>query len=153
MNTIQEQITHWTSERGPLVTRMTELLQPDRTMSDVETKTYDDLAGRVASIDDQVSRLHVLESANIKAATPIVNPAPATITKSVTPIRVTPNVPPGRAFVRMACALVVNDGNKMQAAQYAERWKDSTPEVALYLKAAVAAGNTTDAARAGTWRR
>ena len=38
-------------------------------------------------------------------------------------------------------------GNKHDAAEYAKRWDDSTPEVALYLKAAVAAGTTTDA----TW--
>ena len=38
-------------------------------------------------------------------------------------------------------------GNKYEAAEYAKRWDDSTPEVALYLKAAVAAGTVTDA----TW--
>jgi HK97 family phage major capsid protein len=43
--------------------------------------------------------------------------------------------------------LLVCNGNLFEAAEYAKRWNDSTPEVALYLKAAVAAGTTTDA----TW--
>jgi HK97 family phage major capsid protein len=37
----------------------------------------------------------------------------------------------------------------MQAVEYAKRWHDSTPEVELVLKAAVAAGTTTDATWAG----
>jgi hypothetical protein len=32
--TIQEQMKHWTNERQPLVTRMTEMMSPDRTLSD-----------------------------------------------------------------------------------------------------------------------
>jgi len=44
-------------------------------------------------------------------------------------------------------ALLVCHGNKHEAAEYAKRWDDSTPEVALSLKAAIAPGTTTDA----TW--
>ena len=48
----------------------------------------------------------------------------------------------------MACAKLVCNGNLHEAAEYAaKRWNDSTPEVALTLKAAVAPGTTTDA----TW--
>jgi HK97 family phage major capsid protein len=46
-------------------------------------------------------------------------------------------------------ALMVCQGNKHEAAEYAKRWDDSTPEVALSLKAAIAAGTTTDATWAG----
>ena len=62
-------------------------------------------------------------------------------------VSVKPNVPLGTAFVRQAIALLACQGNKHEAAEYAKRWDDSTPEVALSLKAAVAAGTTTDA----TW--
>src|SRR4029077_16856739 len=54
------------------------------------------------------------------------------------------------AFVRAACAIMCCKGNFSEAAEYAKgRWDRETPEVALYLKAAVAAGNTTDATWAG----
>ena len=57
-------------------------------------------------------------------------------------------MPPGTAFVRATCAqLLEKTGKVRDAAEYAKRWDDSTPEVALYLKAAVAPGTATDA----TW--
>jgi HK97 family phage major capsid protein len=59
------------------------------------------------------------------------------------------NVPKGTGWVRFCQALAVSNGNKSEAAEYARRWKDSTPEVELILKAAVAAGTTTDATWAG----
>jgi HK97 family phage major capsid protein len=43
----------------------------------------------------------------------------------------------------------VSHGSTLQAVEYAKRWHDSTPEVELVLKAAVAAGTTTDATWAG----
>jgi HK97 family phage major capsid protein len=64
-------------------------------------------------------------------------------------VSVKPNVPLGMPFVRQAMALMVCQGNKHEAAEYAKRWDDSTPEVALSLKAAIAAGTTTDATWAG----
>jgi HK97 family phage major capsid protein len=64
-------------------------------------------------------------------------------------ITVTSPLPKGTAFIRMVCAKAVCNGNVFEAAEYAKRWNDTTPEVALTLKAAVAAGNTTDAAWAG----
>src|SRR5690606_32806275 len=48
------------------------------------------------------------------------------------------------AFTRYAIALARSKGNLMQAAEIAKGWQDSTPEVETVLKAAVAAGTTTD---------
>jgi HK97 family phage major capsid protein len=59
------------------------------------------------------------------------------------------NVPIGTSFVRLACAKVHCNGNLSEAAEYAKRWDDSTPEVSLALKAAIAAGSATDATWAG----
>jgi HK97 family phage major capsid protein len=56
-------------------------------------------------------------------------------------------VAPGIKLARLVIAKVASRYEGCDAATYAEkRWSDSTPEVALALKAAVAAGNTTDAA-------
>jgi HK97 family phage major capsid protein len=149
MTTIQEQITHWTSERAPLVARMTEMLSTDKTLGEVEQKQYDELAERVAAYDAQTDRLRVLEQANVAKAVPL---APATVpvaAKTFHSIRVAPTTPPGTAFIRAACARIVKHGNDHEAMMYAEqRWPDM-PEVALYLKAAVAPGTTTDATWAG----
>ena len=64
-------------------------------------------------------------------------------------ISVKANVAPGTAFIRYCQALAVSKGSTLQAVEYAKRWHDSTPEVELVLKAAVAAGTTTDATWAG----
>ena len=154
MHTVAEQITHWTEQRQPIVTRMTEMLSPDRTLSDIEAKQYDDMAGRVAGIDEQIARLKQLERANVAAAS-IVSPlppagpaAPAIVRPQAITVR-SAQVPPGVLFVRGAMCLARANGDVYQALEYAKQWRDSTPEVELWVKAAVAAGNTTDATWAG----
>jgi hypothetical protein len=62
------------------------------------------------------------------------------------PARVVRNLAKGTAFTRYAMALAASKGNLVQAAETAKQWKESTPEVERVLKAAVAAGTTTDSA-------
>jgi HK97 family phage major capsid protein len=146
MATIQEQITHWTGERAPLTSRMSEMFSPEKTLTEIQQKEYDDLAGRVQAIDGHVTRLKELENVNKSSAVPLTAAAVPTAPKAYSAIRVTPTTPPGSAFIRAACARVVKHGNDHEAAMYAEqRWPDM-PEVAMFLKAAVAPGTTTDAA-------
>jgi HK97 family phage major capsid protein len=149
MATIQEQITHWTSERAPLAARMTEMFSPTTTLTEIQQAEYDELAGKVAGIDGQVTRLKAAAELNKAAAVPIAASTPVSQAKAYSAIRVTPTTPPGTAWVRAVCAKVVKHGNDHEAAMYAEqRWPDM-PEVAMFLKAAVAPGTTTDGAWAG----
>ena len=102
------------------------------------------------SLDADLQRWRELERMQVTQATPVptATPAPSPrLVGTVPRITVKPNVPIGSAFIRSACALMMCQGNKYEAAEYAKRWDDSTPEVSLYLKAAVAAGTVTDA----TW--
>ena len=63
-------------------------------------------------------------------------------------VSVRPNVEPGIKLARYVIAKLASRFDSCPAHEYAaSRWNDSTPEVALALKAAVAAGTTTDA----TW--
>ena len=155
--TISEQITDWTNTRAPKVARMNELMtkaNESKVALDQTGQTeFDGLDLAVKEIDGQIARLRTLETRNAELATPI---APVTKTDDAAALRggtphvtVRSNLEKGTAFTRAACALLVCKGNAYEAASYADRWKDSTPEVALYLKAAVAAGNTTDPAWAG----
>ena len=111
-----------------------------------QAEEHDGLAVQVKSIDADLGRWREHEKLQITAAVPVpAAPAPQVTYPSVS---VKANVPLGTAFVRAACAQLVCKGNVRDAIDYAEkRWDDSTPEVALYLKAAVAPGTTTDA----TW--
>jgi len=143
MQTYSEQIAAHENTRATAVAAMAALMAAPAdgsTLNSDQAATYDSHALRVKSLDVHIGRLRELEALNIAQATPVLAPARAVV-------QIKPNVPKGTAFVRLACAKLVCKGNVYEAAEYAKRWDDSTPEVALALKAAVAGGTTTDA----TW--
>lgn len=153
--TTAEQITQFENTRAAKVARMTALMQKATdagvTLDDNETSEYDGLDVEVKNIDAHLVRLRAFEKTLAAAAAPVVAVTP-TGTPLIVPgrspvIQVKANVPQGTAFVRYACALLTCHGNRHEAAEYAKRWDDSTPEVGLLLKAAVAPGTVTDA----TW--
>jgi HK97 family phage major capsid protein/HK97 family phage prohead protease len=148
--TISEHIQNLENKRAAVAGRMADIMKigadEDRTLNDEESTEHDGLAVQVKSIDADLARWREHEKLQITSAVAVPPiPAPRPTYPSIS---VKANVPLGTAFVRAACAQLVCKGNVRDAVQYAEeRWKDSTPEVALYLKAAVAPGTTTDA----TW--
>jgi HK97 family phage major capsid protein/HK97 family phage prohead protease len=154
--TINEQISGFENSRAAKHARMTAIMttaaETQATLDDAETTEYDGLAGELKAIDAHLVRLHALEQTTIAKATPITagNANDASHQRSGIPIiSVKSRVEPGTGFIRYCQALAVSKGSTLQAVEYAKRWQDSTPEVELVLKAAVAAGTTTDATWAG----
>jgi HK97 family phage prohead protease/HK97 family phage major capsid protein len=147
MQTYTEQITALETSRAASLATMSDLMTNAAatgvTLDPGQSETYDAQALRVKSIDADLARVRELESFNVQRAIPV----PAAPSPRPAVVQVRANVPKGTAFVRAACAKLMCNGNIYEAIQYAQRWNDSTPEVALYLKAAVAPGTTTDA----TW--
>jgi HK97 family phage major capsid protein/HK97 family phage prohead protease len=150
--TISEHIQNLENKRAAVAGRMADIMKigadEDRTLNDEESTEHDGLAVQVKSIDADLARWREHEKLQITSAVAVPTiPAPRPTYPSIS---VKANVPLGTAFVRAACAQLVCKGNVRDAIAYAEEradWKDSTPEVALYLKAAIAPGTTTDA----TW--
>jgi len=154
--TINEQITSFDNKRAATQARMTAIMtkaaEAGATLDATETDEYDGLAAEIKSVDAHLVRLRELEASVVTKATPITatNPDDASRQRGGVPIiSVKSNVLPGTAFVRYCQALAVTKGSRLEAVEYAKRWRDSTPEVELVLKAAVAAGTTTDATWAG----
>jgi len=156
--TIAEQITQWSNTRAPKADKMAALMKSASdtgvTLDAPQAEEYDGLKAEIKSIDEHLARLREMDSINAAAATPVVQAPPRDMLPSQNArpavIQVKSQLPQGTAFVRAACAVLVCRGNFDAAASYAQRrWADSTPEVETYLRAAVAAGNTTDAAWAG----
>lgn len=110
-----------------------------RTLNEAESTEYDQLDAELKSLDAHETRLKEQQAIEAKSAVPVSGGPTAH-----SPVIVTPNVTKGTAFTRYAIALARSKGNLMQAAEIAKQWKDSTPEVETVLKAAVAAGTTTD---------
>ena len=147
--TAGEHIQNLENKRAALAGRMSEILEAaadsGATLEPEAATEHDTLSGQVKSVDADLKRWRDHEQLAITTAAPV--PATPNAIKTYSHVSVKPNVPLGMPFVRQAMALLVCHGNKHEAAEYAKRWDDSTPEVALSLKAAIAPGTTTDA----TW--
>ena len=148
--TTAEHIASLTTTHGTKTARMTEIMETAAaagvTLDDPQSREYDALALEVKSLDADIARLRTLEDTQRNAAVPILVPPSAGRTPVIS---VKANVPPGTGFIRYCQALAVSKGSRLEAVEYAKQWKDTTPEVELILKAAVAAGTTTDATWAG----
>jgi HK97 family phage major capsid protein len=154
--TINEQIASFDTTRAAKHARMTGIMDTSAaagaTLDQAQTDEYDGLAAEVKAIDAHLVRLRALETTTLAKAIPItaVSPEQASQQRSGIPIiQVRSQLPMGTGFVRFVQALAACKGNLMQAEQFAKQWEDSTPQVGLVFKAAVAAGTTTDATWAG----
>ena len=133
---------------GQMTTIMTTAAEDASTLTDDQATEYDGLEVQVKSIDADLKRWREMEKLQIGQATPV--PAIVGAPRPFTHVSVKANVEPGIRLARLVIAKMMARYESCDAATYAEkRWNDSTPEVALELKAAVAAGNTTDA----TWAK
>lgn len=129
-----------------------------RTFEEAEQTSFTALSKQVEALDNQIKSTETMERLAGTAAVPVDagagngTAAPAAGAgriegKAPSSIVVSRNLPKGTAFTRYAMALAASKGNLMQAAETAKQWEGTTPEVARVLKAAVAAGTTSDA----TW--
>lgn len=152
---IVEQIKGYENTRAAKAARMIEIMDTagdkGETLEAAAAEEYDGLKLEVKALEDHITRAREIEKMQIAQATPISNVttpiAAANLRGGV--ITVKSLLPPGTSFVRLCQAKIMGKGSHADAIAYAERWMDSTPEVVLELKAAVAAGTTTDATWAG----
>lgn len=157
--TIGEQIEAFAKKLKELKEKATEIVSKGitegRTLDEHEKEEHGQVAAEVKSIEDHIALLKQHESMMVAKATPATQSpgargegAVVIPGSGVTSVR--RNVPPGTAFTRFVALLAVSKGNLMQAEVLANNlYKDSTPEVAQVMKAAVAAGTTSDATWAG----
>lgn len=154
--TYTEQIAEFGSVRKVKADRMDAIMdaasEAGTTLDAEQKEEYDTLASEVKSLDEHLERLRAHEARNKAAAVVVAGDDPPAADRSraglqpyVTVVKAAP-LPPGTAFTRFTMALMAGRGSLLQALEIAKgqaRWKD-TPEVELSLKAAVAAGTTTD---------
>lgn len=147
--TLQEQLAAWQAKRASAVASMTEIMekaaQEGTNLDDEQQEQFDEHEADVAAIDKHIKRVETMIKLDAKSAKPVSGKGgdDAAATRQGQTISVKSNLPKGTAFTRYAMALAKSKGNTMQAAEFAKRW-DDTPEVHTVLKAAVAAGTTTD---------
>ena len=150
MATYAEQIGAFEAKLASNVATMKSLMdaasEKGETLDAEAQDQFDEMQAENQSVEKHLSRLRDMEKMSVAKAADVTD---ATSTKAADAVRGPvatvkgPNLPKGTAFTRYAMALMAGKGNLMQSAEIAKRW-DDTPQVETVLKAAVAAGTTTD---------
>lgn len=162
MKTIQERLEAMQRQREAAVSAMQAIFDKsaaeERSFDAAEQAEFDKQKEIVRSLDGQIENVNVLARASL-GAPKTSQPAGGTGAEGVdvqrgmgsvdlgNPAKITVHrtLPKGTTFTRYAMALAASKGNIMGAAEVAkQRWGASTPEVESILRAAVAAGTTTD---------
>jgi HK97 family phage major capsid protein len=158
MATYAEQLAAWeaklVSHEAAKKSIMDKSAEKGETLDAAQEEEFDTLDAEVAKIKAHIKRLKPLVEAAPETAKAVngETEADAGRSRQVGNIVVkNPVMPKGTAFARYVGALANTKGNRYEAAEFAKRWKDTTPEVEQLLrmpvdvlKTAVSAGTTTD---------
>lgn len=145
-----EQIKSFQAALEQKSARQTELMEKageeGRSLDAAESEEFDTLGDEIKATEVHIKRLESMQAADVAKAKPVEDVSGMRDRAAGITVKATHKVEKGTAFTRYVIAQCRAKGNLMQAAEIAKQWTD-TPEVEQVLKAAVAAGTTTDA----TW--
>lgn len=154
---VREQIAAFEAKRAATEAAATDIMQKaadaGETLDSEQAAEYDNLKAQVKGIDEHLARLRDLEKMQAASAKQVVQDTSDHDTTRIKAgdgvLRVNANLPKGMGLARYVKALAFARGNRQEAIEYAKQWRDSTPEVEIALKTAVAAGTTSDSTWAG----
>lgn len=157
VKTIGEQIAAFTKKLGEMKDKSLEIVSKGiaevRTLDEHEAEEHAQVAAEIKSIETHITLLKQQEAIMVSRATPVEVTAGrgqgAVTIPGSGPISVARNVAKGTAFTRYVALLAVAKGNLMQAEVLANNLYKDMPELGQVMKAAVAAGTTSDTTWAG----
>lgn len=150
---IQEQIQGYQETLKQKSARMAEIMEKSAaagtTLDAAEAEEFETLEAEVKSVEQHIARLEKMEALNVKTAKAVPGtPAAAGQRESVPAVaKRTEKLEPGIEFARFAMCLGAAKGDLHTAKSIAESRFPQSERINVALKAAVAAGTTTDA----TW--
>jgi HK97 family phage major capsid protein len=155
MKTIAEQIAALEATRAAKSARLNEVMQKSldegRSTDAAEGEEFDTLEVEMKQIDADITRLKRLEALNVAKAAPVAGIRTiadgGNVRAGTHVLALKPKLEKGIEFARYAMCLAAAKGNIPQAYEIAKNRFADSPELHTVLKAAVAAGTTTDA----TW--
>ena len=156
MQTVEEQRAAYEARYATNLDAISELMadanKEGSTLTVEQSERYEVLMGEQKAIRKHMDRLGEYQSLMQEKAVAVTPQNTLTVSGASDMrggiVKVTPNIPKHWPFARYVGALAACHGNRLEAAEFARRkWNDSSPQVELALKAAVAAGTTTGA----TW--
>lgn len=155
MKNASELITDFQASRTPKAERMTAIMQKamneGRTLTADEATEHDGLAAEVKTYDEHIARLETFEALTREKAQPVAGASlPQGSAARVPHIDVKgPVRGPGIEMARYAMCLATARGNAHTAHEIAKQRYPDEARIQAILKAAVAAGTTTDPTWAG----
>ena len=159
--TIAERILQMKAAKDAKAQRMTELLSKDdgHTTDEAEAQEFDTLRDEVGTIDKDLARLEALEQINRSSVVTVrggdgdessaSRGGQSVETHSNRIVSVSSRRDKGIGFTRYAMCLASANGNRSEALEIAKARYPDDHDIHTILKAAVAAGTTTDATWAG----
>lgn len=157
---ISEQITDFVAVRGEKAARMAAIMEAasekGETLDEAQQEEFDGIERELETIDNHLTRLRTLEKLNVSTAKPANGGTSnagsesrdpnSNVARSVVSAR---KAPPGIEFTRYAMCLMTARGNPDTALKIAETRYPEEHRIHNVLRAAVAAGTTTDPNWAG----
>lgn len=148
---VKEQIAAFKATREQKSARMAEIMtkagDEGRTLDAAETEEYDTLVSEVNATTEHLKRLEAMEKSLAANAVAVPATPGAPGQKAVAIAKNTQKLEPGIEFARFAMCLGAAKGDLNTAKAIAENRFPDNERIHVSLKAAVAAGTTTDA----TW--
>lgn len=153
---LKKQLEAAQAKRAANASRMAEIMKAaqedgERTLDAAEAEEFDNLTAENDTLDAQIRRLNVAIKSAGETAVAVSGGTQeaASQARAGQIVSVKANLPKGARFARLAQAMVAAKGDLNGARAFAENRFGDTPEVATVLRAAVAAGTTTDPTWAG----
>ena len=157
MKTFKEQIAAFEARRAASAAQLSEIMEKSgkegATLDAAEKEKFDGLNAEIKEIDGHLARLKIADEMNVAKAAPIQPQPEGLKAPALSGIRVESKLEPGVKFARMAMAVArakaaggSGGGTAEQHYRADQRWMDSAPDVALALKAAINAGDSTTTA-------
>lgn len=156
VKTIAEQIAAFEAKRMASAERMNDIMskaaEEERTLEPEEKEDYDTLSTEVKAVDEHLARLRELERTQVARAKPVPEVKSLSSGSEARGPVITAGksqLPQGMEFARYVRCLVMAKGDPMRALEIAKANFQDNTRVINVLKAAVAAGTTTDSTWAG----
>jgi HK97 family phage major capsid protein/HK97 family phage prohead protease len=151
---IAEQIKSFQAAMEQKSARQTELMTSaeGRTLDAAESEEFDTLTDEIAATETHLKRLEAMQKAAISTAKPVVDASgmqDRSKSHSAAIVRSVKNEEPGIGFAKFALAMYAGKGDVSSAKAFAENQFPNDVRLQGIMKAAVAAGTTTNPTWAG----
>lgn len=117
------------------------------TFTEAQTEEFEGLSAEVKSIESDITRLETALELDKKSAKPVNTNVDTKTARAPVQVKTVQSGEKGTGFARFAMVVAAGKGNLMQSERLVESYFPNDAELNVAIKAAVAAGTTTEA----TW--